>query len=157
MKTLNTTIITVLMLILSAGTLATGTVSAADTANANNPAEAIAENDYQLFDKLERSLLYGLQSEHTGVVESVLFNAIEYKTLHPEFESDAVEEKLVKTINLGATHTIRYKAYLALSYYRNQDIFGPNEDVEVVLKTKDQNGFFRFIDDVIKYDQLTAR
>lgn len=157
MKTLNTTIITTLILILSAGSSATGTLLAADAANDSNPAAAIAENDSLLFDKLERSLLFGLQSDHTAVVESVLFNAIEYKTNHPEFESDAVEEKLIKTVNLGATHTIRYKAYLTLTYYRNQDVFGPVGDVAVVLQTRDPNGFYRFLDKVIKNDQLTAR
>lgn len=45
-------------------------------------------------ERLEQSLYYGLSSDVNGVVESTLFNMLNYKIVYPELTSDKVIEKV---------------------------------------------------------------
>lgn len=151
MKTLLTTIITALLLLLS------NSVIAGQLLYQNNMEETeMADND-ELYKEYEKSLLYGLESENATVVESVLFNALQIKTEYPDFASSEVKEKLAETVKNGKTHIVRYKAYLTLYYYRNQQEFGSPGGIAKLFETRNANGVYHFLDDFLRDGQLTAR
>lgn len=155
MKTIYSIIVTVLTL--SIGLLSNGTVLAVNNADDLTLETTIEKDNDLLFKKLEQSLLYGLDSEYSAVVESVLYNAVEFKTIYPEFKSEEVVQSLIRTMNEGSTHVIRYKAYLTLYFYKNKDDFGSDEDLVNILETQNPNGIFFYIDDTIRDNQLTSR
>jgi hypothetical protein len=113
-------------------------------------------NSTHSFEMLEKSLLYGLTSDVNGVVESALFNAVNYKVVYPEFFS----ERLVTTLNQialeGRTHTLRYKAFLTLTYYRDQDKFKSPSYMVDLIDVKDQNRVFYYLQDEIQTAQFTS-
>lgn len=113
-------------------------------------------NSIHSFETLERSLLYGLSSDVNGVVESALFNAVNYKVVYPEFSS----ERLVTTLNQialeGRTHTLRFKAFLTLTYYRDQDKFESPSYLADLIDIKDQNRIFYYLQDEIQTAQFTS-
>jgi len=154
MKTIITTIIITLMLLLGNATVY----------GFANDAERMSVTDTdkeQLFSSYERSLLYGFESDHSSVIESVLFNVLEIKTVYPEFESKAVEDALLNVIREGDKHVVRYKAYLTLFYYQNQESFGSNYGILSLFETRTPNELYLFIDlfitDRLSGNQLTAR
>lgn len=155
MRTIYSIIVTVLTL--SIGVLSSETVLALDDADDVSLNTTVENDNNQLFKKLEESLLFGLDSEYSSVVESVLYNAVEVKTMYPEFQSKEVIQSLFRTMNEGATHVIRYKAYLAIYYYQNQDNFGSGEEVADVLESQNPNGIFFYIDERVRENQLTSR
>jgi hypothetical protein len=156
MKTVITTIITALILLLG-NTTVNGSAIESELITL-----AVSDSDKeQLFSKFERSLLYGFESEHSSVIESVLFNVLEIKTVYPEFESKAVESALLKVAREGEKHVVRYKAYLTLYYYRNQDKFGSNYGILSLFETRSPNDLYLFLDlfiaDRLRGGQLTNR
>jgi hypothetical protein len=155
MRTIYSIIVTVLTL--SIGVLSSETVLALDNADDVTVNTTVENDNDQLFKTLERSLIFGLDSEHNSVVESVLYNAVEFKTVYPEFQSEKVVQALIRTMNEGATHVVRYKAYLTLYYYKNQNDFGPVEELTDVLESQNPNGIFFYIDEKLRDNQLTYR
>jgi hypothetical protein len=113
-------------------------------------------NSAHSFEILEKSLLFGLSSDVNGVVESALFNAVNYKVVYPEFSS----ERLVTTLNQialeGITHTLRYKAFLTLTYYRDQDKFESPSVLVELFDINDQNRIFYYLQDEIQTAQFTS-
>ncbi len=154
MKTIITTIIITLILLFGNATV----YGFANDAERTTVADSDKE---QLFSNYERSLLYGFESEHSSVIESVLFNVLEIKTVYPEFESKAVEDALLNVIRNGEKHVVRYKAYLTLYYYQNQERFGSNYGILSLFETRTPNELYLFIDlfitDRLSGNQLTAR
>lgn len=152
MKTLYTTILATL--ILSAGAI---NIDAAKAAGSGMYYTAPDNDSTETYELLEKSLLFGLQTEYNAVLESVLFNAIVYKTRYPEFSSDKVEQSLLQVINENSTHMVRYKAYLVLSFYRNYEAFDSGDDLVSLIETDKPNDVFFYIDEKIRDNQLTVR
>lgn len=126
---------------------------------ANNTLTATADTTMQVvhnFELLERSLLYGLSSDVNGVVESALFNAVNYKVVYPEFSSERLVETLNKIALEGNTHTLRYKAFLTLAYFRDQYKFESPSKLAELIDLRDQNRIFYYLQDEIQTAQFTS-
>jgi hypothetical protein len=132
----------------------------------NSEAAALAEDEGSvftqygdtnaLFNKFERGLVFGLSSDVKGVVESSIFNAVNFKVAYPDFTSDKVEERLNKVALEAETHSVRYKAYLALAYYKNQSQFKSPEDLLALVDHKNQNDIFFYLQETVQSDQFTS-
>lgn len=124
----------------------------ADSTTVTQPAD-----ETKLFERFERALLYGLSSEVIGVVESSLFNSVNFKVAYPDFSSSKVVEKLSRIALEGDNHSLRYRAYLALSYYQNPGEFDSPEVLLSIIDTKYQNGIFFHLQERIQSDQFTSK
>jgi hypothetical protein len=113
-------------------------------------------NNEKLFDRFEESLLHGLSSDVTGVQESALFNAVNFKIEYPEFTSEKVEEKLNKMTVQGDNHSLKYKAFLVLTYYKNTEQFDSPDTLLSLLDYTYQDGIFFFLQEKVQSDQLTS-
>lgn len=131
-------------------------VSADNSVAKDSTAVANVENEKELFNKLEKGLIYNLNSNTKGVVESSLYNAINYKIAYPEFSSVRVESILNRIAVEGESHSLRYKAYLTLAYYKNQDQFDSPETLLSMLDYKHQNGIFFYLQDKVQSEQFTS-
>ncbi|MCC5941183.1 MAG: hypothetical protein JJU37_06525 [Balneolaceae bacterium] len=109
------------------------------------------------FDRLETGLLYGMSSDVIGVVESSLFNAIQIKVTYPEFTSEAVEAELSRIVKEGNAHSLRYKAYLTLSYYLTPSEFDSPEVLISLMDNSYQNGIFFHLQEKVQSDQFTSK
>lgn len=134
------------------------------TAKSNELAEADLATVTQtvdqktLFNKLERGLVFGFGSDVTGVVESSIYNAINYKVVYPDFESSQVTSLLNDIAVNNENHSVRYKAFLALKYYTNPSQFGEPEELLTLLDHHNQNDIFFFLQETVQTaQQLTAR
>lgn len=118
---------------------------------------AMSQQDKEvLFERLERGLIFGLSSEVNGVIDSALFNAVNFKVEYPEFNPQHVKE-LINDLALNAdTHTLRFKAYLTLAYYKNQDQFTPASDLAGFIDNNDQNKIFYHLQNEIRKDEITV-
>ena len=114
-------------------------------------------DEAKLFEKFENALLYGLSSDVSGVVESSLFNSVNFKAAYPNFTSANVVEKLKRIAVEGDSHSLRYRAYLALSYYRYPDQFDSPEVVLAIIDTRYQDGVFFFLQDKVQSGQFTSK
>ena len=108
------------------------------------------------FSTLENAILFGLQSDVHGVVESALFNAVSYKIVYPEFTSKRVLGRLSRIALEGPTHSIRFKAYLALEYYQNQDEFKEPAALTGYIDLRDQNRVFYYLQDEVQETSVTV-
>lgn len=138
-------------------------LTAANYANAetvsalSDSTEELVQNDKKLFKTFEKSILFGLNSDVQGVLESTLHNAITYKVKYPEFNSQKVLQA-VSTVALdGKKHSLRFKAYLVLAYYQNQDDFESPETLMSMLDHSNQNEIFYYLQDTLQSDQFTAK
>lgn len=152
MKSIITTITTLLVIVI--------TLTSAEFVNANNSISdtlKISEPVQQEIDheKIERSLLYGLGSEVSGVLEATLFNAVAFKALYPEFNSSSVIDEVRRNAANGPTHVVRYKATLTLSYLKDQESFDVAGNIEAMIRENNANGAFQLLVDSI-YDRQVA-
>lgn len=156
MKTIKQSIITVLLI---AGFIFAGNANALDTnyQSDRNDTVKTVQADKDLFKKMEEAIVYSLKSENSGVLESIIYNTVEFKVKYPGFKSVAVENALIQTVREGNNHTIRYKAFLALSYLKNQNKFDTPEKLAEYLNVKQPNRIFTYIDDKLRADQLASR
>ena len=132
----------------------------------NSEAAAIAEADSSvftqygdpnvLFNKFESGLVFGLSSDVQGVVESSIFNAVNYKVAYPDFTSEKVEERLNNVALEANSHSVRYKAYLALAYYKNQTQFKSPEELLAMVDHNNQNEIFFYLQETVQSDQFTT-
>lgn len=134
------------------------------TAKSNGLAEADLTTVTQtvdkrtLFNKLERGLVFGFGSDVTGVVESSIYNAINYKVVYPDFNSSQVTSLLNDIAVNNENHSVRYKAFLALKYYTNPSQFGEPEELLTLLDHHNQNDIFFFLQETVQTaQQLTVR
>ena len=146
----------ILTLIITLGSL-TGAVkaesfieSASDTTVTLND-EQIAQNE-----RIESSLVYGLTSDVPGVVESVLFNTVHYIVKYPSFTSEKVERVINKIALEGSSHTLRYKAYLTLSFYKNQSQFGEPEVLLAKIDNRNQSQIFNYLNEKVQKGLATT-
>lgn len=114
------------------------------------------QNEKELFNKLETGLIYNLNSNVKGVVESSLYNAVNYKIAYPEFTSERVNAILTRIAKEGDSHSLRYKAYLTLAYYKNQSQFDSPETLLSLLDYKHQDGIFFYLQDTVQTEQFTS-
>ncbi len=136
--------------------LAASVQSAAQNQAKNETATVTQQaNTDELFERFETSLVYGLSSDVLGVVESSIYNAINYKIEYPEFNSDKVELKLSRIATEGANHSLRYRAYLALAYYSNQSDFDSPESLLALLDHSYQDGIFFYLQETIQSEQFS--
>ncbi len=146
--------------IISFAIAAAGTSTAAmaqQTAGAAIDSSIVNVQDQETyFNTLETSLLYGLSSEVTGVLESALFNAINYKVVFPEFDSVELQSELTRLAQEAPTHSLRFRAYLTLNYYRNQDQFETPASMIGLLDNRDQNRVFYFLQDQVQESGITV-
>jgi len=122
----------------------------------DSTAVATNQSNDELFDKMEDGLIYSLNSRVRGVVESSLYNAVSFKIEYPAFSSERVESILNRIAVEGDNHSLRYKAYLALAYYKNQNQFDSPDTLLSMLDYKHQNGIFFYLQDKVQSDQFTS-
>lgn len=113
-------------------------------------------NTDKLFERFETGLIYGLSSDVLGVLESSIYNAINFKIAYPEFKSEKVVEELNRVAITGNNHSVRYRAFLALVYYKHQSEFGSPEMLLSLLDHKNQDGIFFYLQDQIHDGNLTS-
>lgn len=154
MKTLKT--LTTAGIFLLTGVFLANEAAALNTAHTDTTVVAKTTNEKELFSTFEEGILYGLDSDVTGIVESTLYNAVSYKIAYPEFGSEKVISEINKVALEGATHTLRYKAYLTLAYYKNQDQFDAPESMITKLNVRDKNQVFYSLQDQVQAEQFTA-
>lgn len=151
MKALNV-VISVLVITI-AGLVLTGQ----SNAFISNDTTAVTQNaNDELFSKFERGLVSGLSSDVTGVVESSIYNAMNYKIAYPEFNSSRVEDKLYNVAVDGSSHSVRYRAYLTLTYYRNPGQFNSPDELLSLLDYKHKDGIFFYLQETVNSDQFTS-
>lgn len=126
--------------------------------SANNDTTVVSQqaNTDELFERFETGLIFGLNSEIQGVLKSSIYNAVNYKIAYPEFNSERVIEELNRIAVSGVNHSVRYRAYLALSYYKNQSDFESPETLLSLIDHKNQDGIFFYLQDEIQKDRLTS-
>ncbi len=151
MKSIIKTITTVLIIVIS--------FASAEFVNANTAtADTLTQEERDLkFEQIERSLLFGLESDVTGVLESTFFNAIAFKTLYPEFNSNAVTESIAQIVSEDGNHVVRYKALLTLYYLRNQENFDYQGQLTELVRSNDKTGAFQLLNDQIRDSQLASQ
>lgn len=126
-------------------------------ASTSNDSTAVTQNAKdELFSKFEKGLISGLSSDVTGVVESSIYNAINYKVAYPEFEPSRIEDKLYNVAIAAENHSVRYKAYLALTYYRNPGQFNAPDELLSLLDYQHKDAIFFYLQEKVNSDQLTS-
>lgn len=112
--------------------------------------------DKDQFKKMETALVYGLSSDVHGVIESALFNAVNYKVVNPKFESEEVVDGLRKIALEGSSHSLRFKAYLTLTYFTDQDEFDAPETLLTLIDRNDENKIFFYLQNQVQDETVTA-
>jgi len=114
--------------------------ASADTLK-SSPVEQTAQDD-----RIEKALLFGLQSDVSGILESTFYNTVAYKTLNPEFSSDRILERVTEIALDENNHVVRYKAFLTLSYLKDYEEFS-NDDAQLrsYVKSNDSLSAFQLI------------
>ncbi len=154
MKALITVIITVI--ILSTSFLSADLSAMNPDGIENTTLVAESTDEAKLFERFERALIYGLSSNVKGVVESSIFNSVNFKAAYPHFYSESVVEKLGRIVLEEDNHSLRYRAYLALSYYRSPDQFDSPEVLLSIIDIRHQDGIFFYLQDKVQSDQFTS-
>ncbi len=108
-------------------------------------------------DKIEKALLFGLESDVNGILEATFYNTIAYKTLNPDFASDKLVEKITQIALDENSHVVRYKAFLALSYLKDYDQFSDDsEQLRNYVLANDKMSAFQVIVDNLQAQQVAA-
>ncbi|WP_234571507.1 hypothetical protein [Rhodohalobacter sp. 614A] len=149
-------IVTAVSFLLVASLSAASSLFAASDVAEDSVVVAKFQNEKELFTKLERGLIYNLNSNVKGVVESSLYNAINYKIAYPEFDSQKVKELISRIALEGESHSLRYKAYLTLAYYKHPSQFDSPEALLSMLDYKHQDGIFFYLQDKVQTEQFTS-
>jgi hypothetical protein len=150
-------IVTAVSFLLVASIAFANDISTDQSVAEDSTAVANVENEKALFNKLEKGLINNLNSSVTGVVESSMYNAINYKVEYPEFSSDRVEQILNRIAVEGESHSLRYKAYLTLAYYKNPDRFGSTEALLSLMDYKYDDGIFFHLQTIVQSAQFTSK
>lgn len=153
MKTLRILTATVIISLLA---ITTTDLLAYSAAEADSVTQNQHQTDNQLFELLEKSAIHGLSSDISGVIESTLYNVVEYKVNYPMFESEELIQKISKIAVDGNNHKLQYKAYLALSYYHNQGEFGLQEEMLSLFENSNQDRIFFYLQDKVQSGQFNS-
>ncbi|HUI09186.1 MAG TPA: hypothetical protein VL221_02600 [Bacteroidota bacterium] len=98
------------------------------------------------FDRLMRSFDASLRSDVPGVVESTIYNLVEYKSFFPNRQYGRLVESLDRVARSGADSTIAYKARLAGLYLAYGS---PLSDVRV-FTPYDHEGAFKLVSEQLE-------
>jgi len=153
MKSIVKTITTLMIVVISftSAEFVNANSSTADTLR-TTPVEQ-ADKD----DKMEKALLYGLQSDVNGILEATFYNTIAYKTLNPEFSSDKIAEKITQIALDENNHVVRYKAFLALSYLKDYEEYAEESDrIRNYVESNNATGAFQVIVEKLEEQQVAA-
>ncbi|MDZ7755535.1 hypothetical protein [Rhodohalobacter sp.] len=122
-------------------------------------ADAISQNNLseEQSERLEQSLYYGLSSDVNGVIESTLFNMLNYKIVYPEFHSDKVMEKAGKIAEETTSETISSKANLVIYYYENLERFPESDNLVAELDHMNQDRIFEYLRNGDHSGQFTSK
>ncbi|MFO7846157.1 MAG: hypothetical protein R6V27_06335 [Balneolaceae bacterium] len=152
MKSIVKNLTTLLIVVISftSAEFVNANVSTADSLGSLTASEQKAQDE-----RMEKVFLYGLDSEVDGVLESTFFNVISYKALNPEFDSQSVNEAMIDIALNGNSHVVRYKAYLALSYMKKQDLFADDSQKLVgYIQDNDSTSTFQVLVDNLQNNQV---
>ncbi len=149
-------IVTAVSFVLITSLSAASELIAASDAAEDSVVVTNVQNEKELFNRLEKGLVNNLNSNIKGVVESSLYNAISYKVAYPEFDSKKVKEIISRIALEGDSHSLRYKAYLTLAYYKHPSQFDSPETLLSMLDYKHQDGIFFYLQDTVQTDQFTS-
>jgi hypothetical protein len=98
------------------------------------------EPEYKkLVEKANERFLYNLNEEHTGIVESSIFNIMEVKNKFPNEDYRKLVRRLYELAVEGNTPAIRYKAQLASLYFNFYDMFA---DIKITEAEKENPDLF---------------
>lgn len=153
MKSIVKTITTLTIVVISftSAEFVNANSSTADTLRITT-AEQATQNE-----RIEKALLYGLESDVNGILEATFFNTIAYKTLNPEFSSDELVQKITEIALDEKNHVIRYKAFLALSYLKDYEEFTEErEQLRNYVQSNNSTGTFQTIIDKLEEQQVAA-
>ena len=153
MKSIVKNITTLMILVISftSAEFVNANTAAADTLQAMQ-AETAAQND-----RMEKVLLYGLQSDVDGILEATFYNTIAYKTMNPEFSSEIILEKINEIALEEKSHVVRYKAFLALSYLKDYEEYAEdNKRLRTYVMTNQTMDAFQVIIDNLQAQQVAA-
>jgi len=101
-------------------------------------------------DKASRNYIQALKSDNDGMVESAIFHCLKFSLYYPDRDTNAMVSELTKLVRNGDTDTIRYKAFLALEYFRNQKL----QDQIIKADYKNAGQFFRMLNQEINNQVL---
>jgi hypothetical protein len=93
-----------------------------------------------------------LKSDNDGLVEAGIFYSVKFSLFYPERNTDNMVQELTQLVHQGRTDTIRYKAFLALEYFRSKDL----QNRIVKADYKDANEFFKMLNQEINRQALAA-
>jgi len=153
MKSIVKTITTLMIVVISftSAEFVNANSSTADTLR-TTPLEQAGKDD-----KMEKALLYGLQSDVNGILEATFYNTIAYKTLNPEFSSDKIAEKITQIALDENNHVVRYKAFLALSYLKDYEEYAEESDrIRNYVESNNATGAFQVIVEKLEEQQVAA-
>ena len=121
-------------------------------------AEAISQNNLseERSERLEQSLFYGLSSDVNGVIESTLFNMLNYKIVYPGFHSVKVVGKAEQIAEVTTSESISSKAKLVIYFYQNRERFPDSENLIAELDHMDQARIFEYLRNVDHAGQFTS-
>lgn len=147
--------------IISALLLITTTLSTTENLSATHAAAADSSIAYELnihefFMAVERNILNGLQSDNVDVVDSNLHHLILFKTDFSDFESSDIRNELTDMTFAGATHDLRYKAFLTLSYLNHQNDFNNLNKLQELISRNETQSIFGMLDEMVKSDFSSA-
>lgn len=153
MKSIVKTITSIMIVVI---TFASAEFVNANTATADTLNQTITSSEAKAqSDKMEKALVYGLQSDVNGVLEATFFNIVSYKTLNPDFTSSTIEDRIAEIARGDAgSHVVRYKAMLTLSYLKDKESFDVADQILPLIKKNDANGTFEVLVDVIREQQF---
>lgn len=106
---------------------------------------AQTEVSAEVYDRLETSLDYGLSSEVSGVLESALFNMLNYKVVYPEFYSEKVLNRTIEIADNSESEILRMKANIVVHYYMNYEEYPKPDTLQEELDHMDQDRIFEYL------------
>jgi hypothetical protein len=101
-------------------------------------------------DNAARNYIQALKSDNDGMVESAIFHCLKFNLFYPDRDTNAMVTELNTLVKSGNTDTIRYKAFLALEYFRSQKL----KDRIIKADYKDAGQFFRMLNHEINKQVL---
>ena len=80
-------------------------------------------HDSSFVDRASENYTIALEHDVQPVVESAIFNIMALKSYYPDYNYSQLTKTLEKLIEQSPNETIRYKAFLALTYFKNRQWF----------------------------------
>ena len=85
---------------------------------------AFAKKDMILVNKASANYAYALDFEISTLVESSIFNVMALKQRYPDYDYKVIVAKLSRLSTDSDMPAVRYKAFLAVNFFKNMEWFG---------------------------------